>query len=155
VILPLCSALVRHHLEYCVQLSAPQHKRDTDVPEQLLCRAATRVKLLEHLSYEEAERGGPVQPGEKQAQGNLIPVYKYPTGGNEDKGARLFSVVSSDKTRGSGHKPKHGRFLLNITKHFFTVRVIKHRHRLPREAVESPSLYVFKTLLNTVLENLL
>jgi len=32
-------------------------------------------------------------------------------------------VVPSDRTRGYGHEEKHRRFLLNIRKHFFTVRV--------------------------------
>ncbi|KFR00078.1 hypothetical protein Y956_11729, partial [Nipponia nippon] len=42
----------------------------------------------------------------------------------------------------------------DIKKKFFTVRVVRHRNRLPREAVEAPSLEVFKARLDGALSNL-
>ena len=64
-------------------------------------------------------------------------------------------MVPSDRNRGNRRKLKHRRFPLNIRKHFFTVRVTEHWHRLPREVVESPSLEVIKLQLGTVLSNFL
>jgi len=52
-------------------------------------------------------------------------------------------------------KLKHRKFHLNMRKNFITLRVTEPWHRLPREAVESPSLEIFKTLLGKVLCSLL
>ncbi|KFW71510.1 hypothetical protein AS28_08887, partial [Pygoscelis adeliae] len=55
----------------------------------------------------------------------------------------------------NGFKLKEGRFTLVIRKKFFTVRVVRHWNRLPREVVDAPSLEMFKTRLDEALSNLL
>ncbi|KFR04150.1 hypothetical protein N306_00704, partial [Opisthocomus hoazin] len=54
----------------------------------------------------------------------------------------------------NGFKLRQGRFRLDIRKKFFTLRVMKHWNRLPREAMEVPSLETFKARLDGALSNL-
>ncbi|KFP51462.1 hypothetical protein N323_12732, partial [Cathartes aura] len=52
-------------------------------------------------------------------------------------------------------KLKEGRFRLDLMKNFFTMRVVRHWKKLPREAVDAPSLEVFKARQNGALSNLI
>ena len=91
----------------------------------------------------------------RRLRGDLINAYKYLRGWGQEDGARLFSVVPSDRARGNGHKLKHRKFCLNMKKNFCPLRVTKHRNRLPRDVVESPSPEIFNTCLDKVLCSLL
>jgi len=114
------------------------------------------VRGLEHLSCEERLRElGLFSLKKRSLRGDLINAYKYLKGGCQEDGARLFPVVPSDRTWGNGHKLKQSKFHLNMMKNFWTLRVTEHWNRMPREAVDSPSLEIFKTCLDKVLCNLL
>lgn len=63
-------------------------------------------------------------------------------------GSQAIFSGASDKATGNEHMWKHKRFLLNISKHFFTPRVTEQRSR---EVVESPCFEMFKTQLAMVL----
>ena len=156
VILPFYSALMRPHLEYCVQLWGPQHKKDMDLLQQVQRRAMKMIRWLENLPYENRLGELYLFSLEKgRLWGDLIAAFQYLKGSYRNDGEGLFIRDCSDRTMGSGFKLEKARFRLAIRKKFFPVRMVRHWNRMPGAAVDTPSLEVFKARLDGALSNLI
>ncbi|KFQ31030.1 hypothetical protein N331_12221, partial [Merops nubicus] len=150
VILPLYSALLRPHLQYCIQFWSPHYKGDVDLLERVQRRATRMIRGLEQLSCEDRLRElGLFSLEKRRLRGDLIVAFQCLKGAYflvPLAGEGLFRISSNNRTRGNGAKLEVGRFRLDVRKKFF---------RLPREVVEAPSLGVFKARLDEALGSLI
>jgi len=87
--------------------------------------------------------------------GDLIVAFQCLKEAYRKDGENIFSRACCYRTRSNGCKLREGRFRLDIRKKFFTIRMVKHWNKLPREVVEAPSLETFKARLNGALSNLI
>jgi len=134
------------HLECWAQCWAPQYKPDMDNTEE---SPVNENKVNQGT-------GAPVIQGEvetwdwrREGSGEILSMCINTRWEGITRTKTEFSL-SSDRTRGNGHKLEYKNCFLNIKKknNFLTVRAFKH---WPREHVESPSLETFKTQLDMAL----
>ena len=90
----------------------------------------------------------------RRLRGGLIVAFQYLKGVHKQEGDGLFTWVDSNRTRRNGFKLRQGRFRLDIRKKFFHTEGGEALNRLPKEAVDAPSLEAFKARLDVALGSL-
>jgi len=78
-------------------------------------------------------------------------AFYYLKGAYRKAGEGLFIRLCSNRTRGNDFKLEESRFRLDISKKFFTVKVVRRWNRLPSKVVNAPSLQAFKARLDGTL----
>ncbi|KAK4812295.1 hypothetical protein QYF61_014081 [Mycteria americana] len=135
----------------CPALGSPaqdRHGPGRAGPEE----ATKMVRGLGHLCYgERLTELGLCSLEKRQLRGDLTAAAQYLKGACRKEGERLLTRACSDRTRGLNE----GGVRLDIGKKCLTMRVVRHWHRLPIEAVDAPSLEVFKVRLDGALSNLI
>ena len=113
------------------------------------------LRGLQHLPYKDRLRElGLLSLEKRRLWGDLIAAFQYLKGAYKKEGSQLSERGDNSRTRGNGLKLKEGRLRLDVKGKFFAKSVVRCWHRLPREAVDAPSLEVFKARLDGALGNL-
>ena len=103
LIVPLYKAIVRPHLEYCIQAWRPYRKKDIDKIEKIQRRATKIIPGLTDLSYESRLlQCGLTTLEIRRLRGDQIEVFKT-VNGYEDVDRNMFFKLK-EGSRTKGHK---------------------------------------------------
>ena len=91
LIIPLYKAIVRPHLEYCIQAWNPHLRKDVDMLEKIQRRATKLIPELRDLTYEERlKECGLTTLETRRLRGDQIEVFKI-LNGYENIDSNFFS----------------------------------------------------------------
>ena len=127
LIIPLYKAIVRPHLEYCIQAWRPYRKKDIDTLERIQRRETRRLR------------------------GDQIEVFKILNGYENIDRNMFFSLKKDSRTRGHEVKLVKDQCRLDIRKHSFSQRTINEWNKLSTDCVTASSVNMFKNKVDTYL----
>ena len=103
LIVPMYKAIVRPHLEYCIQAWRPYRKKDIDNLERIQRRATKMIPELRDLSYESRLlQCGLTTLETRRLRGDQIEVFKIVNGYEDVDRNMFFKLKEGSRTR--GHK---------------------------------------------------
>ena len=132
LILPLYKAIVRPHLEHCVQAWRPYRKKDIDKLERIKRIAIKIIPELRDLSYESRLLQYSLKTLEtRRLRGDQIKVFKIMNGYEDVDRNMFFKLKEGSRTR--RHKAGLGKeqCRLDMRKYSFSQRLINEWNKLP------------------------
>ena len=144
LIIPLYKAIVRPHLEYCIQAWRPYRKKDIDTLERIQRRATKMIPELRDLSYEERLKECGLTTLQTRRLRDQIEVFKILNGYENIDRNMFFSLKKDSRTRGHEVKLVKDQCRLDIRKHSFSQRTINEWNKLSTDCVTASSMNMFK-----------
>ena len=152
LIIPLYKAIVRPHLEYCIQAWRPYRKKDKDTLERIQRRATKIIPELRDLSFEERlKECGLTILETRRLRGDQIEVFKILNGYENIDRNMFFSLKKDSRTRGHEVNLVKDQCRLDIRKHSFSQRTINEWNKLSTDCVTASSVNMFKNKVDTYL----
>ena len=123
ILLQLYRALVRPHLEHCVQFWSPNLRKDILVIEAVQRRFTRLIPGMAGLSYEERlKRLGLYSLEFRRMRGNLIETYKIIKGLDKLDAGKMFPMFVKSRTRGHSLRIKGKPFKTEVRTNLFHTR---------------------------------
>ena len=152
LIVPLYKAIVRPHLEYCIQAWNPHLRKDIDMLEKIQRRATKLIPGLRYLRYEERlKECGRTTLETRRLRGNQIEVFKILNGYENIDSTIFFEIRQSKITRGHNFTLVKKQSRLDVRKFSFSQRTINVWNKLLIECVHASSVNMFKNKIDKYL----
>ena len=152
-IVPLYKAIVRPHLEYCIQAWSPYLRKDIDMLEKIQRRATKLIPGLRDLRYEERlkECGLTTLETRRLRGGDQIEVFKILNGYENIDSNIFFEIKESKITRGHNFTLVKKQSRLDVRKFSFSQRTINVWNKLSTECVHASSVNMLKNRIDKYL----
>ena len=122
LIVPLYKAIVRPHLEYCIQA---YRKKDMDKLERIQRRATKMIPELRDFIYESRLlQCGLTTQETRRLRGDQIEVFKIVNGYEDVDRNMFFKLKEGSNTRGHKAALVKEQYSLDMRKYSFSQRVI-------------------------------
>ena len=152
LIVPLYKAIVRPHLEYCIQAWSPYLRKDIDMLEKIQRRATKLIPGLRDLRYEERlKECGLTTLETRRLRGDQIEVFKILNGYENIDSNIVFEIKESKITRGHNYTLVKKQSRLDVRKYSFSQRTINVWNKLSTDCVHASSVNMFKNKIDKYL----
>ena len=152
LIIPLYKAIVRPHLEYCIQAWNPHLRKDVDMLEKIQRRATKLIPELRDLTYEERlKECGLTTLETRRLRGDQIEVFKILNGYENIDSNIFFEIKESKITRGHNYTLVKKQSRLDVRKFSFSQRTINIWNNLSTDCVHASSVIMFKNKIDKYL----